>query len=93
MACNAVVAGVLAVAAPLEWWALYTGLIFYLLMGALLGGEFVVRKLWFRHYQAGAADRALAWAFPAERTANGRRSLAYQAERDARRAAASRSSA
>jgi len=80
LALNTLGVAILAVAAPLEWWALYTGLIFYLAMGALLFGEFVVRKLWFRHYQGDFGDRLFARAFPAERTANGRRSLAYQAE-------------
>jgi uncharacterized membrane protein len=81
LALNAALVLVLALAAPLEWWALYTGLVFYLLMGALIAGEFVTRKLWFRYYQDGFADRLFARAFPPERTANGRRSLAYQAER------------
>jgi len=81
LAANAVFVGALAWRAPLEWWALYSGFVFYLLMGALLAGEFVVRKLWFRYYQGGAADRILARIFPPEATANGRRSLAYAAER------------
>ena len=81
MAANSVCIAVLAFNAPLSWWALYTGFVFYLLMGSLLAGEFVVRKLWFRYYQGGLADRLFARAFPAERTANGRRSLAYQARR------------
>lgn len=81
---NSLVVAALAFAAPLDWWAAYTGLVFYLLMGALLAGEFVVRKLWFRYYQQGPADRLLERVFPAERTANGRRSLAYQAQREIR---------
>ena len=68
--------------APLSWWAVYTGLVFYAVMGALLVGEFCVRKLWFRYYQSGLADRIFARLFPAERTANGRRSLDYQARRE-----------
>lgn len=93
LALNALLVGALALAAPLEWWVLYTGLVFYLLMGALIAGEFVARKLWFRYYQDGFADRLLARAFPPERTANGRRSLAYQAERLRRGAEPMRSSA
>lgn len=85
LALNALLVVAFALTAPLEWWALYTGLVFYLLMGALLVGEFVVRKIWFRHYQGGFADHLLARMFPPERTANGRRSLAYQAERPRRR--------
>jgi uncharacterized membrane protein len=73
---TAVVAG-LALAGSLEWWALYTGFVFYLALGTLLGIEFVVRKLWFRYYGNGLADRLFAAAFPPQRTANGRRSLDY----------------
>ena len=80
-ALNAIGVIVLAVAAPIGWWALYTGLLFYVLLGLLLGGEFVIRKLWFRHYLEGIADRIFAKLFPAEHTANGRRSLAYQERR------------
>ena len=75
---NATLVIVLAVAAPIGWWALYTGLLFYVLLGLLLAGEFVIRRLWFRYYMGGIADRIFAALFPAERTANGRRSLAYQ---------------
>jgi hypothetical protein len=70
--------GGLALFAPLAWWTLYTGLVFYLLLGALLVGETLVRKLWFRGYGRGPVDQVLARLFPAERTANGRRSLAYR---------------
>jgi hypothetical protein len=83
MACNAVAVAVLAFAAPLEWWALYTGLVFYLLMGLLIGVEFCFRKWWFRYYGDGHVDRLLARLLPAERTANGRRSLEYVARREA----------
>ena len=74
---NAVGVAGLALFAPVAWWATYTGLVFYLLLGLLLGTEFCFRKLWFRYYGDGPADRLLARIFPAERTANGRRSLAY----------------
>ena len=93
LAFNALLVVALALTAPLEWWALYTGLVFYFLMGALLAGEFVTRKLRFRYYQDGLADRLFARVFPPERTANGRRSLAYQAERLRRRDDPIRSSA
>jgi uncharacterized membrane protein len=83
LAANAGAVLVLALAAPLGWWALYTGALFYLLLGLLLAGEFVFRKWWFRHYGDGLADRLLARCFPAERTANGRRSLAYAERRRA----------
>jgi uncharacterized membrane protein len=80
---NAGMLVVLAVAAPVSWWALYTGLISYVLIGVMVAGEFVLRKLWFRHYGAGVADRILARVFPPQRTHNGRRSLAYVAQREA----------
>ena len=81
---NAIGVGGLALFAPVAWWATYTGLIFYLLLGLLLGTEFFFRKLWFRYYGDGPADRLLARFFPAEQTANGRRSLAYVKLRSAR---------
>jgi len=83
MLCNAIAVAVLSFAAPLEWWALYTGLLFYLLMGLLVGGEFCFRKWWFRYYGEGSLDRLLARILPAENTPNGRRSLAYVARREA----------
>jgi len=42
---NALVIGALAFAAPLDWWALYTGVLTYLAMGATFGAEFAVRRL------------------------------------------------
>ena len=51
------------------------------MIGALFAGEFVLRKIWFRHYGDGLGDQIFRWAFPPERTALGRRSLAYVAER------------
>ena len=55
--------------------------LFYVLLGALLAGEFLFRKWWFRYYGAGPVDRVFARLFPAEATPNGRRSLAYVAAR------------
>jgi uncharacterized membrane protein len=83
LAGNSVAVLVLAVAAPIGWWALYTGALFYLLLGLLLASEFIFRKWWFRYYGDGPADRLLARVFPPERTANGRRSLAYVERREA----------
>lgn len=83
LAANAALVLALALAAPVAWWALYTGALFYALLGLLLGGEFVFRKWWFRYYGDGPADRFMARLFPPERTANGRRSLAYVARREA----------
>ena len=81
LAANALCAAWLTFAGSFEAWALYTGFLAYLLLGAAFAGEFVVRKLWFRYYGDGLADRILARLFPAERSANGRRSLAYVARR------------
>jgi uncharacterized membrane protein len=86
LAVNAVVVAVLALASPLIWWALYTGPIFYALLGALLLGELCFRKWWFRYYGDGLADRLFAKLFPPEQTAEGRRSLAYVAARSERSA-------
>lgn len=78
---NAALIGYLAFFASLELWALYTGLLFYVVLAALQGLEFIVRKLWFRYYPGGFADRVFARWFPPEHTRNGRRSLAYQTAR------------
>lgn len=48
--CNGAVAAWTAVAADLATWTLYNGLIAYLLMGLLLGGEWLVRQ----HVRGGA---------------------------------------
>jgi len=81
LAANALTVTVLAVAAPLAWWALYTGPIFYLLLALLLTAELCFRKWWFRYYGEGLADRIFAKCFPPEQTEAGRRSLAYVAAR------------
>lgn len=86
LAANAACAALLAVVGPFEWWAVYTGLVSYLMLGALFTGEFVVRKLLFRFYRDGLLDQIFARLFPAERTANGRRSLAYVRRRNERAA-------
>jgi uncharacterized membrane protein len=83
LAANTIGVAALALFAPLGWWALYTGALFYVLLGTLLAFEFCVRKWWFRHYDDGLADRVFARFFPPENTANGRRSLAYAARRKA----------
>ncbi len=81
---NAATVVALAVLAPHEWWTLYTGVLAYVLIGLLLVGEVCVRKWWFRQFRGGPLDRLFARLFPPERTANGRRSLAYDAERHER---------
>jgi len=76
-AVNAAVLAALAVTGPLRAWQLYSGLGAYLLLGTWALAEFLIRKLWFRNYGGSWYDRLLARAFPAENTAEGRRSLAY----------------
>jgi len=56
---NGSLAGLLALFAPLSAWALYTGLIAYVLMGLLGAGEYVVRKQRFGRFGAGPVDRLL----------------------------------
>jgi uncharacterized membrane protein len=65
---NAATAATLALVAPLSWWATYTGLIAYGLMGALFSVEYVVRKARFRDYGGGPHDRLLARLFPPPKT-------------------------
>lgn len=42
---NGSTAAALAILAQHDWWAVYTGIIAYVLMGLLMGGEFAYRKL------------------------------------------------
>ncbi|MCG8591434.1 MAG: hypothetical protein MJE66_19235 [Proteobacteria bacterium] len=92
-AVHAAVAGVLAFRGPLSWWAAYSGVIVYVVIGGLLGVEFLLRKWWFRYYTGGVLDSVLARLFPPEATARGRRSLAYDAARRERALSTSRSEA
>lgn len=43
-AFNGTLSAWLALRAPLPWWTLYTGLIAYLIMGALFAGEWLLRR-------------------------------------------------
>lgn len=61
---NGATAGLLALMAPLAWWALYTGILSYVLMGTLFTIEYVVRKARFRIFGGHLLDRALARVFP-----------------------------
>lgn len=64
-AANGTACALLALAGSRDAWALYTGLISYVLMGLLFAGEFVVRKYRFRHHPPqNALDRAAARIFP-----------------------------
>lgn len=61
---NASAAAVLALAAPVSWWATYNGGIAYALIGCMFVGEYIVRKYRFRDYGRGPHDRLLAVVFP-----------------------------
>jgi uncharacterized membrane protein len=49
----------LALLAPLSWWALYNGLLAYLLIGLLGASEYVIRKRRFGRFGDNPLDRAL----------------------------------
>lgn len=57
---NGAAAALLAAFAPRAWWALYTGVIGYALVGALFAVEYVVRKARFQRFGRGPVDRLLA---------------------------------
>jgi uncharacterized membrane protein len=61
---NGAVCGALALFAPVAWWTLYTGLLSYVALGAMVAIEYVIRKARFRTYGAAPIDRALARIFP-----------------------------
>lgn len=64
---NGLAAALLALCAELSWWATYTGLVSYFLMGLLFSAEYIVRKVRFREYGPWPHDRALARLFPPRR--------------------------
>jgi len=64
---NGLSAGLLAWLAPVSWWALYTGVIAYVLVGLLGAGEYVVRKYRFGRFGRGLHDRVLAAILPPPR--------------------------
>ena len=62
---------------PEAAWVSYTTRSYFVAMAVLGAVEFLVRKLYFRHYEGGPIDGVFAALFPAENTAMGRRSAAY----------------
>jgi len=75
---SAAALGVLAIAAPLEWWEGYTRWVIVPLSIAGSAVEYLVRKTWFRYYPyGGPIDRLFSIFFPARATEAGRRSQAY----------------
>jgi uncharacterized membrane protein len=61
---NGAVTAILALFAPLSWWAAYAGGVSYVLVGLLAAVEYVVRKKKFRKYGPSPIDRLIARAFP-----------------------------
>lgn len=61
---NGAIAALLALTAPLSWWAAYTSGISYALMGLLFIAEYVVRQYRFRRYGTGLHDRLLSRILP-----------------------------
>ena len=61
---NGSAAAVLALMAPVRWWAVYTGGVAYALMGLLFAGEYIVRKARFREYGRAPHDLLLRKLFP-----------------------------
>lgn len=55
---NALLTGLLAWFAPIAWWATHTGLVAYLIIGGLVGGEIFARKL---HFGFRREERVDAW--------------------------------
>jgi len=80
-AVNAVVGIVLAVGAPTDVWAFYTGFVAYVLVAVLAAAEYVFHKSRFRFYEEGWADGIWRRICPPERTALGRRTLEWQLAR------------
>ena len=80
---SAAVIAWLAVTATMSAWVAFTTRTYFLAMAVLGAGEFLVRKIHFRHYDDNPVDRAFASMFPADATATGRRSAAYIAEQRA----------
>ena len=59
-AANAGVCAILAAAAPLAWWALYTGALAYILVGLGFTIEYIVRKRTFRRFGDSLPERLMA---------------------------------
>ncbi len=57
---NGATAAALAAFAPRSWWAGYTGVVSYVLVGVVFAVEYVVRKARFGRYGRGPVDRLLA---------------------------------
>ncbi len=58
---NASITEVIILMGKLDWWALYAGLISYLIMGCLFAGEYIVRRVKFKEYHNHMLDRFIRW--------------------------------
>ncbi|MCB9708885.1 MAG: hypothetical protein H6714_08875 [Myxococcales bacterium] len=63
-ACNSLVIVSIALRGSLALWAVYTGIISYLAVGAMAAVEFLLRKYKFRRYGNVFCDRLIARLFP-----------------------------
>jgi uncharacterized membrane protein len=61
---NGTASALVAIFGSRQAWALYTGLISYLILGVLFAIELTLRKYLFRRYGEGLLDRVFAWLFP-----------------------------
>jgi len=61
---NGVTSGAFAIFASFKWWALFAGVIAYLLMGVVFFVEFIIRKIRFRRYGQGLHDLIFSLFFP-----------------------------
>ncbi len=57
--------------APLSWWALYTGLLSYVMMGVLFASEFLVRRYRFREFSSHFYDTFLKGILPKKQIPEG----------------------
>lgn len=71
-AINLTISLLLALGSTLEAWTLYNGLLTYVLMGLLLGGERVYRYWRFHDDPAEPVDPLFRWLFPPPATGGGR---------------------
>jgi uncharacterized membrane protein len=67
-AANGAVIGWLALRASLDAWAVYTGLVAYLLMGTLFAAETTYRAWRFRRYEGDVTDMIFRRVFPPKPT-------------------------
>ena len=72
---------VLAVFASAHAWALYTGLLSYVIIGVFAALEYLLHKFLFRFYGSGPLDSLWRRVCPPPSTALGRRTLDWQIAR------------